>query len=176
MKKALSFVLSAALVAVMAFSMAACKSKDSGTSSSGNDSSSSSSQSSSTQSSSQESSASESSSSQSSLKYNTVSEFVASDAMQAQMQTMKDQLESDEMSMEITGDDVHLIYTYTFKTDIDLSGAADTLKAGLDAEASTFENVASMLKTAVNVDDPIVVVRYLDKDGSEIYSQEFTAK
>lgn len=171
MKKALSFVLSAALVAVMAFSMAACKSKDNGTSSSGNDSSSSSSQSSSEQ-----SSSSENSSSKSSLKFNTVEEFVASDAMQAQMKSMKDELESDEMSMEITGDETRLIYTYTFKTDIDLSGAADTLKAGLEAQASTFENVASMLKTAVNVDDPIVVVRYQDKNGDEIYSQEFTAK
>ena len=31
------------------------------------------------------------------------------------------------------------------------------------------------MKLAVDVESPVVVVRYLDNEGNEIYSREFTA-
>ena len=36
-----------------------------------------------------------------------------------------------------------------------------------------FESVASSLKAAVEVENPVVVVRYLDNTGAEIVAQEF---
>lgn len=45
--------------------------------------------------------------------------------------------------------------------------------ANLQSQASTFESVASSLKAAVEVENPVVVVRYLDNTGAEIVAQEF---
>lgn len=63
------------------------------------------------------------------------------------------------------------------KSDNDLSAAlaADpsTLESSLQSQASTFESVASSLKAAVEVENPVVVVRYLDNTGAEIVAQEF---
>ena len=68
-----------------------------------------------------------------------------------------------------------LIYNFTIE-DADLSAAlaADpsTLESSLQSQASTFESVASSLKAAVEVENP-VVVRYLDNTGAEIVAQEF---
>lgn len=44
------------------------------------------------------------------------------------------------------------------------------------SQADTFKNVASSIKAAVEVENPVVVVRYLNADGSEIYSEEFAAE
>ena len=39
------------------------------------------------------------------------------------------------------------------------------------SQADTFQNAASSIKVAVEVENPVVVVRYLNADGSEIYSK-----
>ena len=108
-------------------------------------------------------------------KFNTIADFVNSEQMQEQLESAKSAAESQGMSIDITGEGDKLIYTYTFPADTDLTGAADILKEGLDAQADTFKNVASSLKDAVNVDNPIVVVLYQDSEGNEVYSAEFTA-
>lgn len=51
----------------------------------------------------------------------------------------------------------------------------DALESALQAQSSTFESIAETLKQAVDVDNPIVVVRYLSSDGTEICSMEFGA-
>ena len=53
---------------------------------------------------------------------------------------------------------------------------ADALASGLDAQADTFKSVAKSLKAAVDEENPVVVVRYMDANGDEIYSQEFAAE
>ena len=47
------------------------------------------------------------------------------------------------------------------------------MESSLQSQASTFETVASSLKAAVEVENPVVVVRYLDNTGAEIVAQEF---
>ena len=56
------------------------------------------------------------------------------------------------------------------------TGLEEGLKAGVEAQASTFEGLAAELKGAVSAENPVVVVIYATRDGTEIYSQEFTAK
>ena len=65
---------------------------------------------------------------------------------------------------------------YTFDENIATDGMAESLETALNAQASVFESIASQLKLAVNVENPVVVVEYLAHDGTVIYSQEFTAK
>lgn len=109
-------------------------------------------------------------------KYGSVAEFVASDEMQEELEAIKSAVEGQGMRIDITGEGNKLIYTYTFTEALDLTGAAELLKEGLDSQSSTFENVASTLKTVVDVENPVVVVTYLDIDGNEIYSAEFSAE
>lgn len=108
--------------------------------------------------------------------FDTVEEYVASDMFQAQIATLTDSLEGTGMKMEITGEGNKLIYTYTYETITNMDGLAESLEAGMDAQASTFEATASMLKAAVKVDNPVVEVVYIDANGEEIYSREFTAQ
>lgn len=108
-------------------------------------------------------------------KFKTIADFVASDEMQQQLESIKSAAEGQNMDITITGEGDKLVYTYTFAEGTDTTGAADILKEGLDAQAETFQSVASTLKLVVDVENPIVVVTYLDSDGTVIYSAEFTA-
>ena len=85
-------------------------------------------------------------------------------------------MQSDEMGVDVTGEDNKLIYTFTFAEGTDTEGLADALKTGLESQASTFEAIAASIPQAVNVENPIVVVTYKDSAGNEIYSAEFTAE
>ena len=101
--------------------------------------------------------------------------FIASDVMQSQLKEAKDSVEDGTLTIDIVAEGDKLVYVYTYQQDIDVDYAKEALASALDQQASTFENVAKEIKNAVNIENPVVVVRYLTKDGSEIYSQEFTA-
>ena len=109
-------------------------------------------------------------------KFATIDEFVNSSIMQSQIKTLKDSAGDSGMDdITLAGEGNKLIYTFTFAEGTETEGMAEALEAALDTQASTFENVASSLKAAVEVEDPIVVVTYADSEGNEIYSREFTA-
>lgn len=107
-------------------------------------------------------------------KYKTIAAFLESDAMQKQLESIKSSLENQEINISVTAEENKLIYAYTYTSDVDTTAAAGLLEEGIKNQASTFQNVASMLKLAVDVENPIVVVTYLDKNGEEIYTAEFT--
>lgn len=107
-------------------------------------------------------------------KFASVQEFVESDMMQEQLASQMESLEGSGMSMELTAEDNKLIYNFKID-DPDLSAAMDVsaLESSLDSQASTFESVAEVLPAAIDVENPVVVVRYLDSDGNELASREF---
>ena len=72
--------------------------------------------------------------------------------------------------------DVYKRQVYTIDSAYVTDTTADQLESGIQAQSSTFEELAAALKKEVKVDNPIVVVQYIDSDGNEIFSQEFTAK
>ena len=105
-------------------------------------------------------------------KYSSIDEFVKSPVMQDQLPTLKSSVEQMGMDMDISGEDNKLVYTFKYKKDVNVS--ADALNSALDSQVATYKNIAASLKTAVNVDSPVVVVRYLDSKGKEIASREFS--
>ena len=109
-------------------------------------------------------------------KYASIQEFIESDMMQEQLATQMSSLEGSGMSMELSAEDNNLIYSFKID-DPDLSAAMDAsaLESSLDSQASTFESVAGVLPAAIDVENPVVVVRYLDSDGNELASREFAA-
>ena len=106
----------------------------------------------------------------------TIEEFVNSDIMQEQIDSITSSLKDSGMNIKITGEGDKLVYTYTYETDTtDIEGLAEMLESGMEDQTSVFEGVAASVKLAVDVESPVVVVRYLDSEGNEIYSREFTA-
>lgn len=109
-------------------------------------------------------------------RFESLEDFVNSDIMQQQLETQFASLEGTGMSLELTADDNKLIYNLTIE-DPDLSAVMDAsaLESYLDSQASTFEAIAAALPASVDVENPVVVVRYLDYTGEEIASREFPA-
>lgn len=174
MKKFLSCIVTACIMSLAVLSLTACSNSNSSSdTSSTNDYSA---LESAVSSSSSGSSASESSSdsSLSGNKYATVEEYVKSDAVQSQLDTLKTTIKNMGMDVEVSAEDNKLIYTYTYDTDVDTEGMADQLKETLETQSSTFKSVLSSLKSYVDVDSPVIVIKYLNNDGTEIYTHEFT--
>ncbi len=108
-------------------------------------------------------------------KFATVADFANSSEVQTQLEAQKRSLDGSGMDIAITGEDNKLIYTFTYLEMENQEGMAEALQQGLESEKTTFVSVAKSIKLAVDVDDPVVIVRYLDSKGEEIYSAEFTA-
>lgn len=84
--------------------------------------------------------------------------------------------------MEIKGEGNKLIYIYQY-TDAPLITDSFTLEdaqasfdKAIENNASTFSSICSQLPQYIDVEDPVVVLRYLDMDGSLIWEKEFTAE
>lgn len=111
-----------------------------------------------------------------SKKYATVADFANSAEVQSQLEAQKKSLDGSGMDIAITGEDNKLIYTFTYEELENQEGMAEALEQGLAAEKNTFVSVAKSIKLAVDTDNPVVIVRYVDAKGAEIYSAEFTAE
>lgn len=109
-------------------------------------------------------------------KYATLEDFINSDMMQEQLDSQIASLEGTGLTAEVIAEDNKLVYSFTI-TDPNVAAALDaaSLQSTLDSQASTFESIASMIPLAVEIDNPVVVVRYLDSAGAVIVSQEFTS-
>lgn len=109
-------------------------------------------------------------------KFSSLDDFVRSETMQGQIRTQQENLKGSGMSVEIVAEGNKLVYNFTVEDEA-MAAALDaaSLKSSLDSQASTFKAVAQSLKAAVEVENPVVVVRYLDNTGKEIYAQEFAS-
>ncbi len=113
-------------------------------------------------------------------KFATVEEFVNSDVMQSQFESMKSSLEGDSgVTVDLTGEGNKLVYIFTY-VDLDdvedIDALSEALEASIDQLASTFQGVAAALKDAVEEENPVVVVRYAAPDGTLLLDHEFTAE
>lgn len=102
--------------------------------------------------------------------------YVESEEVQSQLEAMLASLEEQGMQMEVLGEDNKLIYRYTFTNMEKQDGMAEQLEKSMEAQTETFTMVANSLKTYVEVEDPMVIVEYLDANGEEIYTAEFKAE
>ena len=108
--------------------------------------------------------------------YKSMDAFVASDELKAELDKAKASMGNSGFDIAIVAEGNKLVYVYTLQQQVDTEGLGDSLKEALNGEAATFEGVAASVGKVVDVENPVVVVRYLNKDGSEICSQEFSAK
>lgn len=110
------------------------------------------------------------------VKFATVKEFAESDMIQEELEELKNSLKGSGMDITITGDEDKLIYTYTYSELENMDGFAEQLAAAMEDKAETFETIAASIREVVDVENPAVVVTYVDANGEEIYSVDFTAE
>lgn len=79
------------------------------------------------------------------------------------------------LDIKVKADGNKMIYEYKYTTIANQTGLDEELKKALNQEKDTFTKAANDLKKEVKVDNPIVTVTYLDKNGDLIYSQDFPA-
>ncbi len=108
-------------------------------------------------------------------KYATMKEYAEAPEVQKQMETMADLYKDSGMTFTMTGEGNKLIYTYTYPEGMNTSGMADAMDGIADQMAPSFELIAESLKNVVEVDNPVLVVKYMDADGTELYSREFSS-
>lgn len=111
-----------------------------------------------------------------SKQFATIEEYVNSPVVQKSFEALKESFSSMPMTMTMEGKDNKLVYTYTYKQDIDKAAAKPALEKALEQQAATFENVVKQLRLLVDEENPVVRVVYLTKEGEEIYSCEFKAE
>ena len=107
--------------------------------------------------------------------FDSVDAFIASDAMQEQIDSLNESLASSGLSVDIQGEGNTLYYIYTV---LDETTAASLDNASLESYVqsleSTLEPVADSVISVVSVDTVNIVVQFLAPDGTELISQEFT--
>lgn len=106
-------------------------------------------------------------------KYATMKAYVESDEAQAELKSVPT---DDSMEISLTADGNKMIYTYKFTQIEKTDEMAALLEAGLKDQETVFYNTATALKRVVNIDKPIVTVRYIDKNDKVIFSRDFEAK
>ena len=75
------------------------------------------------------------------------------------------------MKIKVRGNS--LVYSYQYTEDLpDLEAVKATLEESLDSVSSTFKVLLQQMKTEIPSAESIIV-EYLAKDGTEIYSKEF---
>lgn len=102
--------------------------------------------------------------------------YVESDLVQEQLDAQLSSLGDSGMSMEVLGEDNKLIYRYTMDGIVKTDALTEQPQSAMDGQADTFKNVASSLKLAVEVENPVVVVEYIDMNGEVILSAEYTTE
>lgn len=106
-------------------------------------------------------------------KYATMKDYVESEEAQAELKSVQT---DGTMEVSLTADGDKLVYTYKF-TQLEKSDAvADQLEQGIKEQEKVFYDTATALKRVVNIDKPIVTVKYIDKNDNVIFSRDFEAK
>lgn len=105
----------------------------------------------------------------------TLEEYVAQDS---DLQEQLDSLASSQEGMTVEIKENQIIYTYTYPDQI-AEDILDDVKAqfesAMESMGSTFESIASSCEEETGITGITVKVSYLNNDGSEIYTQEYSA-
>lgn len=110
----------------------------------------------------------------------TLEDYFNSDAMQALVESTKEQYEEQGITaaMYAEGDELKYDFTVTTMTGLseeELTAFSDALAASMESAASTFQDTADQAKEVVTNDTVTVVVTYFDGDGNVLYTQSFTS-
>lgn len=93
--------------------------------------------------------------------------------MQSEIDAMEAEMAEQGMSIKVEARGNSLVYSYQFSEDIaDLETMKAAFEQSMESSSSVFENILTQIKAEIPSAESIIV-EYLTKDGTEIYSKEF---
>lgn len=108
--------------------------------------------------------------------YDSMEEYVASDLMQNILNSTLEDIRTDEIDFALKGEGNRLIYEYTYTTLAMTEEMTPLMEQEMDKQDEAFQSVADSLTDVVGVEQPTVVVRYLDMNGAQIAAREYPAR
>ncbi len=109
--------------------------------------------------------------------YSSIEEYISSDEVQNMFELMNSNME--ELEINIKAEDNALIYEYIYTEPIPEENIAlveETLKESAKNQETIFNNVIDSIKLCVDVDSPVVLLRYYNADGTLLTEIEFTGE
>ena len=99
--------------------------------------------------------------------------------VQTMLDAMQAQYEAQGISVELyaEGDEMHYDFTIdnVVATEDTRAELTEALKAGTEASAASYYDLAKTVKESVSNDVVIVVLTFLDGEGNELYTQSFSS-
>lgn len=109
--------------------------------------------------------------------YSSIEEYISSNEVQNMVDSMNSNIE--EFEMNIKAEDNALIYEYIYTEPIPEENIAlveETLKEAAKNQETVFNSVLDSIKLCVDVDSPVVLLRYYNADGTLLAEIEFTGE
>lgn len=108
-------------------------------------------------------------------EFSSVQEYLESDDVQAQVQQFIASVDGSGMKMDITAEGDSLVYTCTFETQIDVTEEIkDYFENAYETQQDTMDDMLEQMGELISVKNPSVIFRYLNADGTEISSHEYS--
>lgn len=102
-------------------------------------------------------------------------EYMNSSEMASILEDLQSMIDGTGISIDIIGEGNVLTYVYTYNNFENEPGLKEELEDGLDAQASTFEITARSIGNEIGMDNLIIRVQFVDKNGTVICERDFSA-
>lgn len=105
--------------------------------------------------------------------------YLKNGAVAEQLKEQIGNINTDELSAEVSAEGNTLIYTFTYETEGDSSGElfstmlSGMLKQAMESQSETFESLVDDLQQEVQEENVRLRIVFNTPDGTEIYSGEF---
>ncbi len=113
--------------------------------------------------------------SKSSKMYASLEEYLSADEVVETLELMQEQY-ADAMILDVMAEDNKLVYQYKYTmqmSDAALEDMEQTFEIMMDGVSSTNAQILEEINKYVDVENPVIVYRYLNADGTLIYEYEF---
>ena len=107
--------------------------------------------------------------------YSSIEEYLKNPLTQVTVSTIKNAVD-ETTTINVKAEDNKLVFEYTYADIYEksaLSGMAYQLKTSYERNASVYTSLASSIEKEVDVENPLVVIRYLNGDKTVIYEGKF---
>ena len=111
--------------------------------------------------------------------YDSVADYVNSDAMQAALDSLKNTYAANGMNIDMIAEEENkLVYIAAYETiaHTEGDGMTEALEAAMGTKDAIFQQTANSIAPFVKNDEVIVEIRYVDMNGVVIYSKTYVSE
>lgn len=109
-------------------------------------------------------------------KFATVEEMIASGVLDDQIDQMNEAYKEAGMGISIEGEGEKMIFIFKLLEIAKTDGMGEAMEQQFKAQEDTFKSYAKLLKAAVEVENPVVVLRCVDVNDEVVCEVEFPAE